>query len=406
MTTTCDRELSTDQEAALDSAEQWWRRDRDMPFLLDGAAGTGKSEIARILAERLAGGRVQYLAPTGKACEVLRSRTGSDAVSTIHSLIYVPVGGKQAEIKALREELDAVERTVPHDGLKVAEIRARLKQLNSPGWVLKDPLAYYRNRERPALLVVDEASMVGRRLASDLETFGIPTLALGDPFQLPPVGDGPGFGGPAGASLTTIHRYGEVASLMNLATAARSGYQLPAWDGVAGTYPWAYGVANLAGFDQVLVGRNRTRWQIIHALRHFQGRPSGEPTPGDKIIVLRNDPDRGVVNGQQATVAEAQVEFDMVVITTADGDVWPVDARGFTGDAGEQDAKSDRESDLVVATFAHAITAHKAQGSQWEKVAVVNEATAFRADAQRWLYTACTRASEMCAVLDPNGLRI
>ena len=40
-----------------------------------------------------------------------------------------------------------------------------------------------------ALIVIDECSMVGDRSALDLMSFGIPILALGDPAQLPPVGD-------------------------------------------------------------------------------------------------------------------------------------------------------------------------------------------------------------------------
>ena len=40
------------------------------------------------------------------------------------------------------------------------------------------------------------------------------------------------------------------------------------------------------------------------------------------------------------------------------------------------------------------MTVHKSQGSQWDKVFIVNESDAFRKDRHRWLYTAVTRASE------------
>jgi exodeoxyribonuclease-5 len=73
----------------------------------------------------------------------------------------------------------------------------------------------------------------------------------------------------------------------------------------------------------------------------------------------------------------------------------------------------------VAATFGQAITVHKSQGSQWDRVLVVDESGVFanietknasrarRADApqaghlagQRWLYTAITRAAKQVAIV-------
>ena len=51
-------------------------------------------------------------------------------------------------------------------------------------------------------------------------------------------------------------------------------------------------------------------------------------------------------------------------------------------------------------TYGYAITGHKAQGSEWAKVLVVEERFPFSAeDHKRWLYTACTRASEKLVVI-------
>ena len=45
-------------------------------------------------------------------------------------------------------------------------------------------------------------------------------------------------------------------------------------------------------------------------------------------------------------------------------------------------------------TFGYAITCHKAQGSEWNKVLVIEESFPFPKDEHaRWLYTACTRAA-------------
>ena len=48
--------------------------------------------------------------------------------------------------------------------------------------------------------------------------------------------------------------------------------------------------------------------------------------------------------------------------------------------------------------FAYAITVHKAQGSEWPSVAIVDESSVFRAHSRNWLYTAITRAEDSVLV--------
>ena len=50
--------------------------------------------------------------------------------------------------------------------------------------------------------------------------------------------------------------------------------------------------------------------------------------------------------------------------------------------------------------YAYAITTHKAQGSEWDKVLVFEERFPFdREEHKRWLYTACTRAKEKLVII-------
>jgi len=49
--------------------------------------------------------------------------------------------------------------------------------------------------------------------------------------------------------------------------------------------------------------------------------------------------------------------------------------------------------------FGYAITTHKAQGSQWDRVVIFDESAVFREEAPRWLYTALTRAAEQVIVV-------
>lgn len=50
--------------------------------------------------------------------------------------------------------------------------------------------------------------------------------------------------------------------------------------------------------------------------------------------------------------------------------------------------------------YAYAITTHKAQGSEWDKVLVFEEGFPFdKEEHKRWLYTAITRASKKLVIV-------
>lgn len=396
--------LAPDQHAALDRAVAWYATRHRLYFRLEGAAGTGKTSTVRQIADRLAPGSTAYIAPTGKAAAVLRSK-GCDDATTVHAAIYKPAGERTAQIRALQAELDALPpwQTTQREKLEAAIAKVRAQ----PIWTLRDTDKAFGGK-RPNLIVLDEASMVDDRMFADLLALDVPVLALGDPYQLPPVaGQAKWQTGKPDALLTTVHRFGANGPLIDLATTLRRGHQAPAWNGTAGMARRYWTPADLGGYDQVIVGRNATRWQIVEALRDAAGREPGCPEPGDRIMVLRNDPDHDVVNGQQATVVDAlPVDGDWALTVQTDVGVtaWHVDGRGFGGQAGQDEAKRDRDSELVAATFAQAITCHSAQGSQWPRVAVVDEASVFRQAATSWRYTAATRAEQTCLLLDPRRM--
>ena len=76
------------QDAALTAASNWLKatRGRASIFRLFGYAGTGKTTLAKHLAEGV-DGKVLFAAFTGKAACVMRSK-GCPGAATIHSLIY------------------------------------------------------------------------------------------------------------------------------------------------------------------------------------------------------------------------------------------------------------------------------------------------------------------------------
>src|SRR5262245_11662402 len=85
--------FSPHQDAALKAVAGWLK---DKPgeggtpkvFRLFGYAGTGKTTLAKHIAENV-DGKVLFAAFTGKAAQVMRSK-GCHGASTIHSLIYRP----------------------------------------------------------------------------------------------------------------------------------------------------------------------------------------------------------------------------------------------------------------------------------------------------------------------------
>src|SRR5499426_4800074 len=83
--------FSPEQDAALAAVADWLKAkpgqgQTPLIFRLFGYAGTGKTTLAKHIAEGV-DGKVLFAAFTGKAACVMRSK-GCHSASTIHSLIY------------------------------------------------------------------------------------------------------------------------------------------------------------------------------------------------------------------------------------------------------------------------------------------------------------------------------
>lgn len=395
-------EFSPQQRLALRKIGAWWRDpDRAQVFRLFGFAGTGKTTIASTAA-RLTGAEVAFAAFTGKAAAVLRSK-GCEPASTIHGLIYQPAEKSRAELIGARREL-----ALCLDPQRRAELEALIERLEtdlaSPSFVL--------NRFGLAgidLLILDEVSMIGDQMGRDLLSFEKPLLVLGDPAQLPPVGgDQPeGFfmRDTPDVLLTEIHRQQADSPVLDLATRVRDGRGVRPADVFRGELPI---LSAASDHGQVLVGRNVTRWDINTRVRRALGRQAGRPEPGDRIVCLANNGHLGLFNGQVFTVHGIRpavdtrdpmvVELRLVEIgEDEDTAEWiPADLSGFIDLEFERTAQRQafKWKTKGLFTWAYALTTHKAQGSQWAHVFVVDESYVFRTDAARWLYTSVTRASE------------
>ena len=263
-------EFSPQQDEALKAVSRWLKAGEPQIFRLFGYAGTGKTTLARHFAEHV-DGEVQFAAFTGKAAQVLRSRGATNA-RTIHSLIYRPRG----------EEEVADEETG--------------KTSVSPMFSL--------NRQSPvakaALIIVDECSMVDEALGRDLMSFGTPILVLGDPGQLPPISGGGFFTDhEPDCLLTEIHRQARDNPIIELAMDVREGREIMHGDCGTAQVIGKHDVTQdlVLDADQVLVGINRTRRRYNQRLRELKGFTAAYPQAGDKLVCLRNDPAKGLLNG-------------------------------------------------------------------------------------------------------------
>lgn len=360
---------SPQQAKALDAVTDWLRNpSRKQVFHLFGYAGTGKTTIAIRIAEiaaEILKGDVLFGAFTGKAAQVMNNK-GCIGASTIHSLIYTVKKGTQP-----------------------------------PEWILNVSESPLR---QAALLIVDECSMLGADLGQDLVSFGKPILVLGDPFQLPPV-KGSGFFDTEhpDVMLSEIHRQARDNPIIQMSMLVREGNHLPIGKyGASQVRPREYMPEDLASrADQVICGRNATRWVLNKTVREVRGFTSPIPMLSEKLICLKNNKGEGLLNGSMWMVDEPpnkQKKTLNMSILSMDTEGLRMKARAHAElflkekPALQRHEEMDRETQHF--TWGYAITAHKSQGSQWKNVLVFDESGVFREDAARWLYTAITRASE------------
>lgn len=388
------QELHTQQQEALDKVKTWLAAGCPSGiFKLMGWAGTGKSTIAKQFPD-LVHGPVIYAAYTGKAAHVLASK-GCPA-STIHRLIYTPRGSCGRMLRKLEEQLLIAQ----HDGLGnlvrklEAKIRGEKEKLKSPKWDLSDGA----DLREAALLVIDEVSMVGEKLAHDLMSFGTPILALGDPGQLPPVKASSSIlsKGEPDVMLTDIHRQAEGSEILDLATKVRRGETLPYGESVVRRGDTT--ITDLITYDQILVGKNATRQSINRMVRKQLGF-EGLPKPGDKLVCLRNNHDLGIMNGSQWVVQDSiPVDGDQIILNLMGDDGVKVDVISWTHLFEGRESPHFGANDCELFDYGYALTVHKSQGSQWPYVFIVDESEVFRQNRNRWLYTAVTRASEKVTI--------
>jgi exodeoxyribonuclease-5 len=379
------------QEEALEKFHKWLGKPT-RPFVLQGYAGTGKTTLTKQFLHMLEPGTAMALmAPTGKAARVMSAKTGVTA-TTIHKILYTPADD---EVKNLRDTLtylhsqEELGEDRQDEITRIEEYIREISKDNRLKFVKK-----YGLEGAYDLLIVDEASMIGTYIYKDIVELGIPTVFIGDPFQLPPVKDVAGWNSlEPDAVLTQIMRTtGEGAGINLAAQAVRIDEPMEEGPGFfmhpKKTLEWE----EYASADIVLCGTHVVRNRLNKGIRKHLGYPEGTVVVGEKMICLTNSPGWDTVNGELFTVQQIIREDKRTITVIAENDLGDLKRLSIWRDLLLDDSNTQVVPySAVPMTYAYAITVHKSQGSEWGKVIVTDS---WRGpNYSNWLYTGLTRGA-------------
>ena len=385
--------LTNKQFKGLQLALQKYRNNEKY-IIIAGYAGTGKSTLVNFIIQALTDDGIKidedvcFCSFTGKAAQVLLKK-GNKNVTTLHKLLY---------------------ESIPKpDGTFIRKPKLSID---------------YK------IVVVDEVSMAPRKLMEILFKHNVFIIALGDPFQLPPVDkdqDNSLLNKPD-IFLDEIMRQSLDSEIIQLSMKIRKQKPIEYFNGSdviimpqkdlnTGVLQWA---------DQILVGTNATRVTINNQMRDLLGR-GNKPENGDKVICLRNYWDKfatnddPLVNGTIGYIDNVYETYNKTPYWMG-GDIIKVLMANFISDSNADFGILQMDEQQILTgkrcldykkiyrlmsnwktqhlvprefTYGYAITYWKAQGSEWDKVVVLEEKFPYDKETHaRAMYTAVTRASE------------
>jgi hypothetical protein len=425
---------TTDQTKALMDVQKLIDDNKQAYYLLAGYAGTGKTTIAENIANySTASGRpVIIMAPTNKAAKVLNDKLKAAGVQsteavTIHRAIYGepdPITGEW----------------IPKADLKSALVIVDESSMISKS-VMDDLLS--NTKDRNNILVF-----------------------MGDSFQLEPVGEDPGLFtgkvkeiGDSKSELKEVRRQSLDSNILKIATVTRTDDKayIPS-ESIANfeispskaKFVADFRNAIAAGESAVaIVATNNERMIMNQAARMSKfGANKQVIEEGESVISVANSTDFPNAETFTLVTLEGEPTVHPITFETRDGKKTTYDMHFtyFRTQDGRsrkmfffptldkpsiyhsEILKAIRESNpslfesldngmdiiatkkgyklspnIIVGTYGYAVTAHKSQGSQWEKVFVNQNYVAPTWNAARWYYTAITRSSKDVIVLPQSA---
>jgi exodeoxyribonuclease V len=374
-------EFNDQQKSAIKTAVDWFkgwqdRKHTKQVFFLAGFAGTGKTSIAQTIAGLCAQShRVVFIAPTGKAASRLRQK-GCKNAKTLHQFIY--------NVRGEDEDGD-------------------------PIFVGKGAL-----EESPLLVILDEASMVGEYDQRQLLSHRIPILALGDIGQIPPVKASAAYTeSNVDVLLTDIERQNADSNIVRASMFVRDGKRLPVREyddvRVRDSVTDADLVDHSDKNSQVLCSFNNTRIATNRKIRWALGFGGDLPMIGEKVVCTFNQHGYNFMNGEQGivkgfgTVPDSEREDDdeigmlIELESLTDGKIRKVKFNPLSFDK-DFEVRTAAMKSVGGFDFGYALTIHKAQGSEWENVLILEEIMRGN-DYSKMMYTAITRAISRLTII-------
>jgi exodeoxyribonuclease V len=342
-------QLTPSQKWVLYQLVQGVREKKLHEQTLGGFAGSGKTTIIKYLTKFLP--NFAIAAYTGKAANILRKKGLS--ATTIHSRIYRPSFDGQGMFFDLAADPEC-------DGF-----------------------------------IIDESSMVTQEIYDDLKSYNLPIIFVGDHGQLEPIDSKLNLMQSPDYKLEEIHRYaGDIAKF---ADRLRNGLSSRGFRGTDNSVEFLPGKAIdnqlLAEMDQIICAFNKTRVETNSRVRNCLGF-GNILNENEKIMCLRNDRKHGLFNGMQGIVKKLyQIKTKKYMDFEFDGDIIE-GIRYDESNFGQETYKIKHSKDSPHPfDYAYCVTAHKAQGDEFNKVLVI-EQQCRNWDHKRWAYTAASRAKE------------
>ena len=411
-----------EQQRGIDLVTEAARTGTRGVIAFNGPAGSGKTTLVRAITDRL-GDAVQLVSPTHKANRRLAAITGRDDVKTIASTTRRFLGAEDADDRGV---LDAIatrrQRLFFGDGVKVS---------------------------KAAVVICDEASMLSRRDFEQLQRYAANSLLvlIGDAFQLAPVGDAHFsvfHSGLETVHLSQVHRQAAESSVLVAANHLRIRYV----DGECSTSDCLLSLPRVSMEDSMklivanwrnyrfitITHTNGARQQITRVLRHQLNFTKDDLHEREPLLIKKASKTASFHKGDILRFvrwAEAAREITLnvvidqtrrkvtrkiqrAVLRDTDGKehttILLLHALTDSRDEHKEIAAIEKATDDTVtqAELAYVITAHSAQGSEWDEVLFFHDEMFMpgRENRFRFAYTAITRARKTCYLVKLNRCAI
>ncbi|GGD64828.1 AAA family ATPase [Erythrobacter arachoides] len=395
--------LTSSQERETDKVVAAIRKDG--VGILTGAAGTGKTTVARSAITKLGltTADIVLCAVTHKAKNVIADAFPKDTqISTICALVKEMVKINRDETlegkRYALAKMTAERRPTATNMLELERAARKYNALQTVFFRARDNLNHLDRK--PSLVVVDEASMVGIEDARLLRRLGVKLLVLGDPNQIGPVNDEMGFDlKNAHGHLTKIMRT-DRRGIIDLSQALLRGQSIkgPFEDVAYNQYDAKDAAIEVVRGDAVYLVYTNPRRQEINA----QMRAALRMSPftiyaGEKLMITK--PHGDARNGDEFFVTET-VNFDetttAITVATSVGPM-VISLIDILGSHLNESQKVHVAA--PVASFTYALTTHKSQGSAWNKVYVDIGNIRRSPEYKNLAYTAVTRARKSVVLI-------